>query len=424
MKYNDKEVNIYEGLIVKNYKEMCQLLNEKITGGDSKKAQVNNWKRYFDFQKDGQKFVILKVYDEPFPTDEARQRREGIYIRYIECLLMKAIAKSSTRGRLMVTQSNLYKDLGMVGEKYSEYYKTKLQRKDDEDDSDNNSEDDNVEFKHFISQVLERVNSKGKPYEFDNNKMIVDGNVITKVNEWNVYTFYQATNKKLKTILDRALTSMQNRKLINYSNYFQIVKKTGRKNSKGKEILDYDNISTPDEMQIITDIQRKAIVKIGCEDVFEINYKHKWKEYQEAIDDITQERCPDWAFFYPVFVITHCNDLSTQSNKDIEEIMKKTTLEQQEELNKQVVKALSAMFQRKFENLESKYNIEEQRQKEEAEKNGEDWGEVKKIKSKNKELPFHYPYSWVIKSKLLIDDLVKITKDENKDDNTNNESED
>lgn len=425
MKYYDKEVNIYEGLIVKNYKEMCQLLDEKITDGNSKKSQLNNWKRYFDFQKDGQKFVILKVYDKPFPTDEARQKREGIYIRYIECLLMRAIAQSSTNGILIVTQSNLYRELGMVNDRYSEYYKAKLKKRsceevDDGDnhieDAPNDTEENNQELKHFISQVLERVNSKGKPYEQDIDKMVVDGNIISKVNEWNIYTFYQAANRKLKTILVRALTSMQSRKLINYNNNFQIVRKTGRKNRRGKDILE-SVIANPDEMQAITDIQRQAIIRIGCRDVFEISYKHKWKEYQNTIDEITQEQYPDWVFFYPVYVITHCNDLSAQTNKDIADIKKMTTIEQQEELNKQVTKALSDMFQRKFENMESKYNIEEQRLKEEAEKNGENWKEVRKNKIENKELPFHHPYSWVVKSQLLIDDLVKITNDKDKDNN-------
>lgn len=57
---------------VKNYKVMCELLNEGEATGNSKKAQLNRWKRYFDFHKDGQKFVIDEIYDEPFATDDQR----------------------------------------------------------------------------------------------------------------------------------------------------------------------------------------------------------------------------------------------------------------------------------------------------------------------------------------------------------------
>ena len=41
--------------IVRNYKTMCELLNEVPMDGNSRKAQVNRWKRYFDFHKDNQK---------------------------------------------------------------------------------------------------------------------------------------------------------------------------------------------------------------------------------------------------------------------------------------------------------------------------------------------------------------------------------
>ena len=35
------------GMVVKNYKEMCRILGEEITDGNSKKAQLKEWARYF-----------------------------------------------------------------------------------------------------------------------------------------------------------------------------------------------------------------------------------------------------------------------------------------------------------------------------------------------------------------------------------------
>lgn len=57
---------------VKNYKVMCSLIGEEVLNGASKKAQLNRWKRYFDFHKDGQRFVIDEIYDEPFVSDDQR----------------------------------------------------------------------------------------------------------------------------------------------------------------------------------------------------------------------------------------------------------------------------------------------------------------------------------------------------------------
>lgn len=56
--------NICEGLIVKNYKEMCELLEETIKAGNSKISQIKEWERYFKYHKDGNKFVIDEIYED------------------------------------------------------------------------------------------------------------------------------------------------------------------------------------------------------------------------------------------------------------------------------------------------------------------------------------------------------------------------
>ena len=56
-------------LIIKNYKEMCKILNEEETGRDSKKSQIEEWSRYFDFTRDGQKYIINDIYDKELPKN-------------------------------------------------------------------------------------------------------------------------------------------------------------------------------------------------------------------------------------------------------------------------------------------------------------------------------------------------------------------
>lgn len=36
-----------EGQIIKNYKQMCELLEQTVKGGDSKKSQLKEWSTYF-----------------------------------------------------------------------------------------------------------------------------------------------------------------------------------------------------------------------------------------------------------------------------------------------------------------------------------------------------------------------------------------
>ena len=47
----------------KNYRRICEYLHEPIKTGKSKQLQLENWKRYFEYERDGNAFVITKVYD-------------------------------------------------------------------------------------------------------------------------------------------------------------------------------------------------------------------------------------------------------------------------------------------------------------------------------------------------------------------------
>ena len=64
--------NLKEGLIVKNYKEMCLLLGEEERTGNSKISQLKEWKRHFGFYKEGNKFIITEIYDEPKNKEDGR----------------------------------------------------------------------------------------------------------------------------------------------------------------------------------------------------------------------------------------------------------------------------------------------------------------------------------------------------------------
>ena len=43
--------------IFKNYKELCEYLDEPIKTGKSKQLQLKDWERYFSYEKEGQKFI-------------------------------------------------------------------------------------------------------------------------------------------------------------------------------------------------------------------------------------------------------------------------------------------------------------------------------------------------------------------------------
>lgn len=64
--------NIEIGQVVKNYKELCALLGEEECAGNSRKAQLKEFARYFEWEKSGQKFLITDIYNTPLPKEDGR----------------------------------------------------------------------------------------------------------------------------------------------------------------------------------------------------------------------------------------------------------------------------------------------------------------------------------------------------------------
>lgn len=70
--------NLNEGQVIKNYKELCLLLNQEIKTSNSKKAQIKEWERYFKFHKEGQKIIIDEIYENILDINDGRKNANTI----------------------------------------------------------------------------------------------------------------------------------------------------------------------------------------------------------------------------------------------------------------------------------------------------------------------------------------------------------
>lgn len=76
--------NLHEGQIVKNYKELCKILNVEAKGGASKIAQYKEFDRYFEYEKQGHKYIITKIYENP--KERIDNRMNGNNLKYKDIL--------------------------------------------------------------------------------------------------------------------------------------------------------------------------------------------------------------------------------------------------------------------------------------------------------------------------------------------------
>lgn len=114
--------NLYVGQVFKNYKELCRALDEKVMAGNSKKAQLKEWERYFSYTKDGHKFIITEIYSEPKEKDDKRilGNNAAYYIDYIEILLLNLFAEYTEQGHrtLLLSKGKLLYLLKMINTNY------------------------------------------------------------------------------------------------------------------------------------------------------------------------------------------------------------------------------------------------------------------------------------------------------------------
>ena len=153
---------------VKTYRRMCEILGEEELFGNSKPAQLKRWRRYFDFERDGQKFIIKEIYDLPM----VKQDDKIIYSGIIELLLMYELSEKRAYTN-EYTANQLYRALGMIGDNY-----------------------------------ISRDVSKSISYVQNSNPDIM---------EWEIFYFLNRANAKLHKILFRAMNSMVSRRLLDYT---------------------------------------------------------------------------------------------------------------------------------------------------------------------------------------------------------------
>lgn len=59
----------------KNWNELCKVLGWKITRGNTKKKYLKELESSCDFYREGNKYVIKKIYNEPKPIEDKRKHK-------------------------------------------------------------------------------------------------------------------------------------------------------------------------------------------------------------------------------------------------------------------------------------------------------------------------------------------------------------
>src|SRR5699024_8011163 len=112
--------NLTVGKVIKNYKSLCEILEieAKKSGSNSHKAQLKEFNRYFEFEKQGHKYIITKIYENPKERIDNRMNGNNtVFSDDIEKLILNILA-SSKDDTITIARGQLYKALCMCNENY------------------------------------------------------------------------------------------------------------------------------------------------------------------------------------------------------------------------------------------------------------------------------------------------------------------
>ena len=113
--------NLKENMSLKNYKELCNLLEITPSDGNTKKAQLKELERYVVYQKEGNKFIIKKILKEVKEKMDKRTKGNNNELsKNLRYAILCLCSKYKLRGRSEIgfSKTFLYSYCGMINENY------------------------------------------------------------------------------------------------------------------------------------------------------------------------------------------------------------------------------------------------------------------------------------------------------------------
>ncbi|MHC9415443.1 hypothetical protein CYK93_00920 [Clostridium perfringens] len=245
--------NLEVGKPIKNYKELCGLLGIKITSGKSKKLQLEDLERYCVYHKEGNKFVVDEIYENPLPKLDGRiNGNNNVYVEEIGDILVEYIS--------------------------------------------NNKRADNKVLLSF-SKIINVLGLVNNTYTVANNKKSELADILN-IELSAIHYFYNTSRCEFKKIIKRALNNLQKRSVIKYEEKWQICEKVNT-DGETKEIY---RLATKGEVSMILDAQKRSLDEMGLKDLTALFLAGsvKYKKFNKKVN----EKLPrSWNYYYGVYEI-------------------------------------------------------------------------------------------------------------------------
>lgn len=247
--------NIREGMEIKNYRELCRILEIPQKTGRSKEIQINNIRNYIELKKEdkSRKYIIGKIKENALETSaDIEQIKERSYTKLIELLLIAY----------------------MIGEK--EFVCT-------------------YTYNQLIN-ILCMANNINRLYQEGGYELFCK--LIAYVN-FNTYRdFRQDSYGGIKKKIKYALESMSHRKLIRYKEVWHVCVLDANGNKVYRQ-------PTNNEIRCELKICQELLLKYQCSDINALDDKKVKNSYESERSKRLKEEL-GWLFeYYKIELVKH-----------------------------------------------------------------------------------------------------------------------
>ncbi|VYU68135.1 hypothetical protein [Clostridium butyricum] len=312
--------NLTEGLVLKNYKELCSVLDMPVRDGKSKKLQLQDLARFVELTKEGHKFIVKEIFDVPIEKEDKRKdaKKKGNNSKYsndIQPLILDTLAKTEL-GELSLPLSRLLILLKIVNDNY--YY-----------------------GKANIPKLAE----------------------IMEMERAFCYDFYFTAHSNFKRKIESALNSLKRRCVIKYKeNTYVSVRELDEDKNKTDDIGDWVittddsvnmvverkfRIATKEEERQILKAEKYALKELGYTYITEIVSGYDWGRFNWFVKKYLERT--SIAYYYTKYdIIWNREDVIEELESDANfKLSMKARKELQENLNKNIIEMLTSIADKK-----------------------------------------------------------------------------
>lgn len=308
-----KTENLKVGMVIKNYKELCKLLEIPVKAGDSKKSQIKALEQCCKYHKEGQKFIVDEVYENVTPVIYEKGKNpnshgnnhigQPVFKNDLEIIITDIIAteyqnKTTLDKNINIPKSYMFFNSCMVNKDYLNLY-----------------------------NMMEKV-SKDE-----------DIPLIT------IDNFYNTSRTKMTKNMERALNGLKNQGLLHWE-YRLSVKTTQNQH----------RLATEQEINLIKTIEVKVLQDMGYKSITEIWFTPKWKTFQKEKKKLMRSELGLYYDYSSVYIVpslqfeTYMSDYEKvkQSKLDVNTNMIESTIKSAEKKYNKTVKKVTGTYMDKF----------------------------------------------------------------------------